>query len=128
MTASPHPGRVLSLAGQCGKSVGWASAILTWSGFQVDRAESAEGALRMLQTASYDLMMVGYNSGPEDIQLTIDLVQDPCTRLPTLFLLEEDEEFIAPPQTHFVPTDFLKSGFSQDDLLESIKELRQFLL
>lgn len=126
MASTTASGRILIVPGKRGEGIGWASAVLSWSGYQVDRAESVEPALRMLAAAPYDLLILGYNSSPEDVQLSVDILQNPGARLPTLVLLSDEEEFITPPQTHFVPTAFLEPGFTTDELLRLVEKLRQF--
>jgi hypothetical protein len=123
--SSSTKGRILALPGELGKSIGWACAVLSWSGYHVERADDGETGLRMLQTGTYDVLLFGYSSSHEDVQLSVDILQDPETRLPTLVILSDEEEFITPPQTHFVPTAFLEPGFSQAELLRSVEELRK---
>jgi hypothetical protein len=119
-------GRLLALSSRKSAGLGWALATLAWSGYDVDRADTAETALRMLGSARYDLLLLAYDSSPEDVQLSIDVLQDPDARLPTLVLLTEEDEFITPPQTHFVPTAFLEPGFSQEELLRLVEQLKHY--
>jgi PleD family two-component response regulator len=128
MASSSASGRILALCGTNTQGTGWATAVLSWSGYTVDRATDAETALRMLQSAQYDLILLSYSSSPDDIQRSVDLVQDPDARLPTLFLLDDTHDFISPPQTHFVPHAILEPGFSSGELLLLVEKLRQYRL
>jgi hypothetical protein len=126
MSALSAKGRLLALPGEVETSVGWACAVLSWSGYPVDHAEDAPTALRMLRSGGYEVLVLGYSSSQADVQLSVDLLQDPEARLATLVILVDEDEFITPPQTHFVPTAFLEPGFSQAELLRSVEELRKF--
>jgi hypothetical protein len=126
MSTSSAKGRLLALPGEVEKSTGWACAVLSWAGYQVDRAEDAETALRMLRSGIYEVLVLGYSSSPADVQLSVDILQEPDARIATLVILLDEDEFVTPPQTHFVPTAFLEPGFSQAELVRSVEELRKF--
>jgi DNA-binding NtrC family response regulator len=126
MADTTATGRLLALPGHTAHSLGWATALLTWAGYRVDRAESAEEAVRMLRIARYDVLLLGYDSSPEDVQLSTEMVRHPDARIPTLMFMNDQEAFVPPPQTSFVPTGFMEPGFSQDELLHLVEKLRQF--
>ena len=126
MADSTASGRLLALPGHNARCLGWATALLTWAGYRVDRAGTAEEALRILRGARYDGLLLGYDSGPEDVQLSTEMVRDPDARIPTLMFMTDEEAFVPPPQTHFVPTAFMEPGFSQEELLHLVDKLRQF--
>ena len=126
MADSTVTGRLLALPGRNARCLGWATALLTWAGYRVDRAGSAEEALRMLRAAPYDVLLLGYDSSPEDVQTSAEMVADPEARVPTLMFMTDREEFVPPPQTHFVPTAFMETDFSQEELLHLVDKLRQF--
>lgn len=123
LTAS---GRLLALPGHNDQCLGWATALLAWAGYRVDRAESSEEAMRLIRIATYDLLLLGYDSSPEDVRLSTEMVQHPEARIPTLMFMTDEEAFVPPPQAHFVPTAFLEPDFSQDELLHLVEKLRQF--
>jgi hypothetical protein len=126
MSASSGKVRLLALPGEVEKSIGWACAVLSWAGYHVERADDVDAALRLIRTGGYEVLILGYSSSMEDVQLSVDLLQDPDTRIPTLVILVDEQEFVTPPQTHFVPTAFLEPGFSQAELVRSVEELRKF--
>jgi len=126
MADATASGRLLALPGRNARCLGWATALLTWAGYRVDRAGSGEEAVRMLQSALYDVLLLGYDSSPEDVLLSTVMVQNPDARIPTLMFMTDEEAFVPPPQTHFVPTAFMEPGFSQDELLHLVEKLRQF--
>lgn len=126
MADSTNTGRLLALPGNNEKSLAWATALLTWAGYRVDRAGTADEALRMLRSAHYDVLLLGYDSSPEDVQLSTDVISEPDSRIPTLMFVTDDEEFVPPPQTHYVPTAFMEPKFSQEELLRLVEKLKQF--
>jgi DNA-binding NarL/FixJ family response regulator len=126
MADTMRQGRLLAVPGRNAESLGWASAILSWSGYRVDRASTAEEALQMLRSAPYDVLLLGYDSSPEDVLLSTELVQDPDVRVPTLMFITDDEEFIPPTQQHFVPTGYVEPQFTQEHLIHMVETLRQY--
>ncbi|MBW3621930.1 MAG: hypothetical protein KY468_00795 [Armatimonadetes bacterium] len=118
-------GRLLALPGRNTRCLGWATAVLSWAGYRVDRANTAEEALRMLRNSPYDVLLLGYDSSPEDVRHAIEIFQHPGVHIPTLLFITDDEEFIPPPPTP-VPLSFMDPNHSQEELFHMVEKLREF--